>query len=69
MTDAPHDQHNSAIFPLLKMLTSYAATEPNQWVILESLCLAIGKLHGRTGRQTAEFIEAMAERIATGARA
>lgn len=62
------DQHNAAIYPLLKLLTEHAATELEQWVILETLCLGIGKLHGRTPRQTAEFIEAMAERIATGAR-
>lgn len=65
----PNERHNEAIFPLLKGLTSYADTEPDQWVILETLCLGIGKLHGRTPRQTAEFIEAMAERITTGARA
>ena len=62
------ERHNAAIYPLLKLLTEHAATEPDQWVILETLCLGVGKLHGRTPRQTAEFIEAMAERIATGAR-
>lgn len=65
----PDQAHNAAIYPLLKTLTDHAQTEAQQWVILESLCLAIGKLHGRTPRQTAEFIEAMAERLTTGARA
>lgn len=62
------DQHNAVIYPLLKLLAEHAATEPEQWVILETICLGIGKLHDRTPRQTAEFIEAMAEHIATGAR-
>lgn len=64
----PSARHNEAIFPLLKVLTSFAETEPEQWVILETLCLGIGRLHGRTPRQTAEFIEVMAERLTTGVR-
>lgn len=68
MTQTPSDRHNEALFPLLKALTNYAATEPDQWVLLESLCLGIGKLHGRSARQTAEFIEVMAERLTTGER-
>ena len=62
------DRHNEALFPMLKMLTQAADTEAQQWVILESLCLGIGKLHNRTPRQTAEFIEAIAERLTTGER-
>ena len=62
------ERHNEALFPMLKMLTQAAVTEAQQWVILESLCLGIGKLHNRTPRQTAEFIEAMAERLTTGER-
>lgn len=64
----PTDQHNAAMLPLLRMIVQHAGTEPSQWVILESLCLGIGKLHRRSARETAEFIEAMAERIATGDR-
>lgn len=64
----PSERHNEAIFPLMKAMIGYADTEPDQWVILETLCLCIGKLHGRTPRQTAEFIESMAERLTTGAR-
>lgn len=60
--------HNAAIKPALGTIVEAAPTEAEQWVILESLCLGIGLLHKRTPRQTAEFIEAMAERIATGAR-
>lgn len=67
MTEAT-SAHNQAIYPLLKLLTRAAQTEAQQWVILESLCLAVGKLHSRSPRQTAEFIEAMAERLATGER-
>ena len=62
------DEHNSALLPLLRIITDAARTEPGQWVILESLCLGIGKLHNRTPRQTAEFIEAIAERLTSGAR-
>lgn len=67
MTDAA-DRHNEAMLPLLRTITTAADSEAGQWVILESLCLGIGKLHGLTPRQTAEFIEAMAERLATGER-
>lgn len=62
------EEHNAALFPLLRIVTNAAPGEAGQWVILESLCLGIGKLHNRTPRQTAEFIEAMAERLTTGAR-
>ncbi len=62
------EQHNAALLPLLQIVTNSAPGEAGQWVILESLCLGIGKLHNRTPRQTAEFIEAMAERLTTGAR-
>lgn len=60
--------HNAAVGPALFTIVEAAPTEAGQWVILESLCLGIGLLHKRTPRQTAEFIEAMAERIATGQR-
>lgn len=72
MTDAersePHSQHNEALLPLLRLIVGHAQTEGGQWVILESLCLGIGKLHGRSARDTAAFIETMAERIVTGER-
>ncbi len=61
-------QHNKALLPLLRTLCDHETSEGAQWVIIESLCLGVGKLHGRTPRQTAEFIEVMAERLATGER-
>ena len=64
----PTDAHNQALLPILRIITENAEKESQQWVILESLCLGVGKLHGRTPRQTAEFIDAMAERLATGER-
>lgn len=64
----PTDKHNAALLPLLRLVTEHATTEPDQWVILESLCLGIGKLHGRTPRQTAEFVEVIAERFTNGER-
>ena len=66
---SPSEQHNAALFPMLKLITAHAETESDQWVILESLCLGIGRLHGRSPRQTAEFVEAIAERFTTGERA
>lgn len=65
MTDA---DHNGAILPLLRMIVDHAKEEASQWVILETLCLGIGKLNGRTPKETAVFIETMAERLATGER-
>ena len=60
--------HNAAVFPCLKAIVENTASEAEQWIMLESLCLGIGKLHGRTARETAVFIETMAERLATGER-
>ncbi|MDR2857568.1 MAG: hypothetical protein LBV50_06945 [Novosphingobium sp.] len=62
------DRHNAALLPLLRMIVEADPTESGQWVLLESLALGIGKLHGRTPRQTAEFVEAMAERFTDGSR-
>jgi hypothetical protein len=67
MTDATR-RHNDALYPLLRMIADHAETEAQQWVILESLCLGIGKLHGRSTRETALYIETMAERLVTGER-
>lgn len=60
--------HNAAILPCLKAIVENTDGEAEQWIMLESLCLGIGKLHGRTARETAVFIETMAERLATGER-
>lgn len=62
------EQHNAAILPLLRQIVSAARTEADQWTLLETLCLGIGRLHGRNARETATFIETMAERLATGER-
>ena len=62
------DKHNAALLPALRISTNHGEDEASQWVILESLCLGIGKLHGRTARETAVFIETMAERLTTGER-
>ena len=60
------DSHNAVLFPMLKLITQAAGTEEGQWVILESLCLGIGKLHNRSPRQTAIYVETIAERLTTG---
>lgn len=67
MDDLSH-RHNEALLPMLKMIIAAAPTEEAQWVVLESLCLGIGKLHGRTPRETALYAETIAERLATGER-
>lgn len=65
---SPSERHNAAMLPLLRVIVEAAPSESDQWVILESLALGIGKLHNRTPRQTAEFVEAMAERLTDGSR-
>lgn len=67
MTEQSHG-HNEAMLPMLRLIVDHAPNEAAQWVILESLCLGIGKLHGRSIKETAIFIETMAERLATGER-
>ena len=62
------NSHNAALLPILRLITEHAPTEEAQWVLLESLCLGIGKLHGRTPRETAVYVETIAERFTTGER-
>lgn len=62
------EQHNRAIYPILKMIVEAEPNESGQWVLLETLCLGIGRLHQRTAQETAVFIETIAERIVTGER-
>lgn len=62
------EDHNAAILPMLRLIIDHAQTEAGQWILLETLCLGIGKLHGRSPRETAIYIETMAERLATGER-
>lgn len=60
--------HNAALLPLLRFLVEHSLDEGDQWVVIESLCLAIGRLHGRNARETAVFVETIAERLTEGAR-
>jgi len=62
------EAHNAAILPLMRLIVDHAKDESDQWVLLETLCLGVGKLHGRSPRETAIYIETMAERLATGER-
>ena len=62
------DQHNAALLPILRLIVQHAPDEAGQWVLLESLCLGIGRLHGRKARDTAIFVENIAERLAMGER-
>jgi len=62
------EAHNAAILPLMRLIVDHANDESDQWVLLETLCLGVGKLHGRSPRETAIYIETMAERLATGER-
>lgn len=67
MSEEAHG-HNEALLPMLRLIVDHAPNEAARWVILESLCLGVGKLHGRSTKETAIFIETMAERLATGER-
>lgn len=62
------EAHNAVVLPVLRLIACAAEREPDQWVILESICLGIGKLHGRSTRETALFVETMAERFVQGER-
>lgn len=62
------DSHNRVMLPLLKLITDHAQNEAQQWVIIESLCLGIGILHGRNASETAIYVETIAERLAAGKR-
>ena len=66
--EQPSKRHNEALLPMLRLIVEHAPNEAAQWVILESLCLGIGKLHGRSAKETAIYIETMAERLVTGER-
>ena len=46
------ESHNAAIFPVLHAISRHSTDEAEQWVLIETLCLAIGHLHQRTPRQT-----------------
>lgn len=62
------ERHNAAIVPLMRMLIAAAPDEAGQWVLLETLCLGVGQLNGRTPREAAIFVETMAERLVSGER-
>lgn len=62
------DSHNAAIYPLLKSIVAAEPTQSGQWVLLETLCLGIGRLHGHSDREIAIFVETIAERLTEGAR-
>jgi hypothetical protein len=68
MGGTPSERHNAILKPLLASIIDATTNEAEQWVVLESLCLGIGLLHQRPPRHIAEFIEIMAERIASGER-
>ena len=60
--------HNQAMLPIMRLIVEHAATEADQWVIIESLCCGIGNLHGRNAKATATFVETIADRICEGER-
>ena len=62
------DQHNAALLPIFRLIFENAPDEADQWVLLESLCLGIGHLNGRDARETAIFVEYLAERLVAGER-
>lgn len=62
------EQHKATALQIVGLILEHTQAEAERWTLLESLCLAVGVLHGRNNRATAIFVETMAERIATGAR-
>ena len=68
MAGVEANPHNAAVLDAMQAITSQTLTEAEQWIVIESLCLGIGLLHGRSPRDTAEFVETIAERIASGKR-
>jgi hypothetical protein len=52
----------------MPLLARHTQDEAAQWVIIESLCIGLGLLHGRDRRGIAEIVETVAARICTGER-
>ena len=52
----------------MRLITEAAPKEADQWVLIETICLAVGLLHGRTNKQLAEFVDTVADRITQGKR-
>lgn len=59
---SPSADHNAAMHGLLKLLVE-GRTEAEIWVIIESLCMGVGRLFNRDGKATALFVEIMAEAL------
>lgn len=53
---------------IVAMIMEAEPQQAGQWVMLEDLCLVIGKFHGWNTKQIAVYVETMAERFAEGAR-
>lgn len=62
------DKHNAAVRILLPQIARADTDEVLQWIIMESLCLGVGLVHGRSRREIAEVLEMMADRIMKGER-
>lgn len=52
----------------MPLLARHTSDEATQWIIIESLCIGLGLLHGRDRRGIAEIVETVAARICTGER-
>lgn len=62
------DKHNAAVRILLPQIARADTDEVLQWIIMESLCIGIGLVHGRSRLEVAEALEMMADRIVKGER-
>lgn len=64
----PSEAHNTTVREVMPMLARHTRDEATQWIIIESLCVGLGLLHGRNRRDIAETVEMMAARICSGER-
>jgi hypothetical protein len=56
------------VVEIVAMIMEHEPEQAGQWVMLEDLCLVVGKFHGWSTKQIAVYVETMAERLAEGAR-
>lgn len=60
--------HNAAVEAILVLMVQALPDEGDKWVVLESLCLGVGRLHGKSDSEVAETLDYMSSRLAAGER-
>lgn len=64
----PSEAHNRTVREMMPLIARHTDDEATQWIIIESLCIGLGLLHGRSRRDIAEVVEMVAARICSGER-